>query len=55
MTEPASPLDTKLLRIAREVEARPWNRPGTDKSWVLRTMARGAAFRRELKRRVRTG
>lgn len=55
MTKREESLGTALLRIAREVEARPWNRPGTDKSWVLRTMARGNAFRRELKRRVRTG
>ena len=55
MREPARSLDTALLLIARRVEAQPWNRRGTDKSWVLRTMARGAAFRRELKRRVRAG
>jgi hypothetical protein len=26
----------ELLRLARWLEAQPWNRPGTDKTWVLR-------------------
>ena len=53
MEEPRD-LAATLREIARRIESRPWNQPGTDKSWVLRTMARGTAFRGELKRRVRT-
>jgi hypothetical protein len=47
-------LEETLQELARRIEARPWNQPGTDKSWVLRTMARGSTFRGELKRRVRS-
>lgn len=53
MDEPRD-LAATLQEIARRMESRPCNQPGSDKSWVLRTMARGVAFRRELKRRVRT-
>lgn len=26
----------ELIRLARWLEAQPWNRPGSDKTWVLR-------------------
>lgn len=26
----------ELIRLARWLEAQPWNRPGSEKSWVLR-------------------
>ena len=26
----------ELIRLARWLEAQPWNRPGSDKAWVLR-------------------
>jgi len=42
-----------LLRLARWLEAQPWNRPGSDKTWVLRTHWSGFLFSRELRRAVR--
>lgn len=48
MDAPA-PLDARLREIARWLLAQPWNRPGSDKSWVLRCMTRGTSFRRELR------
>jgi len=42
------PPDTEQLRaIARRLEAQPFNRPGTDKRWVLESLSRALAFRRE--------
>lgn len=35
-----------LLAIARRLQARPCNRPGADKRWVLEALARALAFRR---------
>lgn len=29
-------MDEKLVRIARWLEKQPWNKPGADKTWVLR-------------------
>lgn len=40
-----SMLSPTLSRIARWLEARPWNRPSTDKTWVLEAMLAGLAFR----------
>jgi hypothetical protein len=42
----------ELIRLARWLEAQPWNRPGSDKSWVLRL---ASAFREfaEVRRRAR--
>jgi hypothetical protein len=28
-------LDPKLRRLARKIMAQTWNRPGTDKTWVV--------------------
>jgi hypothetical protein len=47
--DPQAPLDARLHELARWLEVQPWNRPGSDKSWVLCCMARGASFRRELR------
>jgi hypothetical protein len=34
----------RLLEIADWLAARPWNRPGTDKRWVLAAMSESLAF-----------
>jgi hypothetical protein len=54
--QPPAPDPERLQAIARRLEARPWNRPGTDKRWVLDSLSRALAFRREqrLARRVPT-
>jgi hypothetical protein len=38
-----------LQRIAPRVETRPWNRQGTDKSWVLRSMWSALLLRDEIR------
>jgi hypothetical protein len=38
-------VDAETLRLARWLEAQPWNRPGADKGWVLKTMWSGLVFR----------
>jgi hypothetical protein len=34
----------RLREVADWLAARPWNRPGTDKRWVLAAMAESLAF-----------
>ena len=49
----ATAMDPMLRRIARWVESRAWNRPGTDKTWVLAAMWAARAFQREVRRAER--
>jgi hypothetical protein len=39
----------RLLEIARKIQQRPWNQPGTDKSWVLQAMWERQLFEREVR------
>jgi len=45
-----------LSEIARRIESRPWNKPGTDKTWVLNAMTTLRKFQDEVRqaKRVRT-
>jgi hypothetical protein len=43
----------ELIRLARWLEARPWNRPGSEKSWVLRTAWGALTFQWETARAER--
>jgi hypothetical protein len=43
----------ELIRLARWLEAQPWNRPGSEKSWVLRCHWSAFLFTREVRRAVR--
>jgi hypothetical protein len=36
--------------IARKIQDAPWNRPGTDKTWVLHAMRAHRVFEREVRR-----
>jgi hypothetical protein len=45
----------RLIELARRIQARPWNRPGTDKTWVLHAMWEQQAFRREIRDARRGG
>jgi hypothetical protein len=45
----------ELIRLARWLEAQPWNQPGSEKSWVLRCHWSGFLFAREVRRAVRVG
>ena len=46
-------MDPTLQRIARWLEQRPWNRPGSDKTWVLESMWAVLSFDHELARAER--
>jgi hypothetical protein len=40
----------RLIELARRIQQRPWNRPGTDKSWVLHAMWQHQVFQREVRK-----
>ena len=44
-----------LADIAKRIESQPWNRPGTDKTWVLNAMATHLQFRQEIRKAKRVG
>jgi hypothetical protein len=46
-------MDAEMLRLARWLEAQPWNRPGTEKRWVLTSMWAWRLFAEARKRAVR--
>jgi hypothetical protein len=41
-------MSKRLIEIARRIEEQPWNRPGTDKTWVLEAMSTALEFREEV-------
>jgi hypothetical protein len=43
-------MDATLRRVAREIERRPENAPGSEKTWVVRAMWQYLRFLRELKK-----
>jgi hypothetical protein len=43
------PSRRRLVEVARRIQGEPWNRPGTDKSWVLRVMWDRQRFEREVR------
>lgn len=46
-------MDAELERLARWLQSQPWNRPGTDKSWVLRSAWAALQFRAAVRTAVR--
>jgi hypothetical protein len=38
-----------LIELAERIEAQPWNRPGTDKTWVLQAMSAVLRFQGEVR------
>lgn len=47
---PAKPrLDPALVALARKIEAQPWNREGSDKTWVLEVLYQHRLFQAELR------
>jgi len=46
-------MDPTLQRIARWLESRAWNRPASDKTWVLAAMWAALVFQREVRRAQR--
>lgn len=43
----------RLTELAARIEARPWNRPGTDKTWVLSALSEHQKWLRAVKRAKR--
>ena len=50
---PEPPTHEALREIARWLEERPWNRPGSDKSWVLSSMWESLVFHAQVRRSER--
>ncbi len=48
-------MDKGLIALAERIENRPWNRPGTDKTWVLMALSTFARFRDEVQQARRVG
>jgi hypothetical protein len=46
-------MSESLADIAKRIEAQPWNRPGTDKTWVLNAMSTHLQFRNEVRKAKR--
>jgi hypothetical protein len=46
----------RWTEIAQRIQAEPWNRPGTDKTWVLNVLSQHRLFSKEVQnaRRVAT-
>ena len=43
----------RLIELARRIKRQPWNRPGTDKTWVLNAMWNHLLFQREIRQAKR--
>lgn len=39
----------RWTEIARRIQTEPWNRPGTDKTWVLNALSQHLLFSKEVK------
>ncbi len=48
-------MSKRLIEIARRIESQPWNRPGTDKTWVLNAMSTQQQFIREIQQAKSAG
>ena len=42
-----------LADIARRISNAPWNRPGTDKTWLVNAMAQSLKFQSEVRQAKR--
>jgi len=43
----------RLIELAARIERQPWNRPGTDKTWVLSALSEHQKWLRAVKRAKR--
>jgi hypothetical protein len=48
-----TPVREQLVQLARRLQDRPWNRPGTDKTWVLQAMLQQLLFMGEVRQATR--
>jgi len=46
-------MEDHLTRLAERIERQPWNRPGSDKRWVLSALAEHQKWLRATKRAKR--
>ncbi len=46
-------MSESLTDLAKRIESKPWNRPGTDKTWVLNAMSTHLQFRDEVRKAKR--
>jgi hypothetical protein len=46
-------MSEKLIEFARRLQQRRWNRPGTDKTWVLQALSQHQKFAEEVRSAVR--
>ena len=46
-------MSDSLTDLAKRIEAKPWNRAGTDKTWVLNAMSTYLQFRDEVRKAKR--
>ncbi len=51
----AGSMQTSLTELAARIQARPWNRPGADKTWVLHAMWSHRVFREQVQNARRVG
>jgi hypothetical protein len=47
------PVREQLVRLARRLQDRSWNRPGADKTWVLQAMWQQRLFMGEVRQATR--
>ncbi len=54
---PARPRSSspRLRELARRIQGQPWNRPGSDKTWVLRALWEQQRFQVEVSKAERVG
>jgi hypothetical protein len=42
-------MSEKLIEFAQRLERKPWNQPGTDKTWVLQALWQHQLFSKEVR------
>ena len=48
MQRPETAMANRWAETARRIQAEPWNRPGTDKTWVLNALSQHRLFSKEV-------
>lgn len=48
-------MSDRLTELARRIQQQPWNRPGSDKTWVLQSLSEYREFQNELRQAERGG
>jgi hypothetical protein len=41
-------MSERLIELARRIQQKPWNEPGTDKTWVLHALWQHRLFSKEI-------